>query len=208
MKLSVILAPSYTDELELAQKVRNHVLRHNAPLCFPLTFKELGLSNETLDALNSAWVDNAKEIETFNNYIETKSNNELIPVIMESPYAGDIINNVDYALKSAQQLINEGYAPIASHLLFTRDGILDDNIPVERTLGIEAGLAWKEHAEKTFMFVDNGISNGMKYGYQAAYKSGLDIELRSLYKNEEAISNAFKELEAFVDGGLKANTKI
>jgi hypothetical protein len=63
-------------------------------------------------------------------------------VIVESPFAGDIEANVIYARAAVRDCVLRGEAPIASHLLFTQPGILDDNVPEERALGIEAGLAW------------------------------------------------------------------
>jgi hypothetical protein len=39
--------------------------------------------------------------------------------------------------------ILRGESPIASHLLYTQPGFLKDDVPEERHLGIEAGLAWR-----------------------------------------------------------------
>jgi hypothetical protein len=55
-----------------------------------------------------------------------------------------------------------GEAPIASHLLFP--GILDDDVADERELGIKAGLAWLVIAEASVVYVDHGISAGMRQG--------------------------------------------
>ena len=69
-------------------------------------------------------------------------------VILESPYAGDIERNVKYARMAVRDSLSKGEAPIASHLLYTQEGILKDEIPEERQWGIDAGLAWKEVAVK------------------------------------------------------------
>ena len=63
-------------------------------------------------------------------------------VIVESPYAGDIERNLAYARAGIRDCLKRGEAPIASHLLYTQPGILDDDDGEERQLGIEAGLAW------------------------------------------------------------------
>jgi hypothetical protein len=55
-------------------------------------------------------------------------------VIVESPYAGDIVRNITYARRAVRDSVLRGEAPIASHLLFPA-GILDDDIPKERALG-------------------------------------------------------------------------
>jgi hypothetical protein len=71
-----------------------------------------------------------------------------------------------------------GEAPIASHLLYTQRGVLDDDVPEERKRGIEAGLAWKLVADKTVVYGDRGLSVGMRYGIRAARHAGLPIEFR------------------------------
>jgi len=73
-----------------------------------------------------------------------------------------------------------GEAPFASHLLYTQEGILDDNIPEERQLGIDAGLLWGENATKTVVYIDYGLSGGMRYGIERARKAGRPIVFRKL----------------------------
>ena len=101
-------------------------------------------------------------------------------VIIESPYAGDIEQNVHYARRCVRDAVLRGEAPIASHLLYTQPGILNDGVSEERQLGIEAGLAWLKVAELTAVYTDHGISQGMKYGIQAAMDKGISIEYRKL----------------------------
>lgn len=48
--------------------------------------------------------------------------------------------------------------PLASHLLYTQPGVLNDDIPEERTRGIEAGLAWSSKSEGSVIYIDRGIS--------------------------------------------------
>lgn len=73
-----------------------------------------------------------------------------------------------------------GEAPIASHLLFTQPGILDDADPMERTMGINAGLAWGGVADATVVYLDRGVSNGMRYGVDNAKRAQRPIEYRSV----------------------------
>ncbi len=104
-------------------------------------------------------------------------------VIIESPYAGDVDANVDYARRCVKDALQRGEAPIASHLLYTQPGILDDNKPDERELGIEAGLAWRRVADKTVVYTDRGISKGMSYGILLAEDAGIPVEYRTLKGN-------------------------
>jgi len=101
-------------------------------------------------------------------------------VILESPFAGDIEANIEYARKCVHDSLSRGEAPIASHLLYTQPGVLDDNDPKERQWGIDAGLAWKAVAHASVVYTDLGISRGMEYGIAAAKEAGIPIEFRTL----------------------------
>lgn len=101
-------------------------------------------------------------------------------VIIESPYAGDVEANIEYARKCVKDSLSRGEAPIASHLLYTQEGILDDNIPSERQWGIDAGLAWRKVADVSVVYLDLGISKGMHYGILSAVRAGVPIEYRKL----------------------------
>lgn len=108
-------------------------------------------------------------------------------VIIESPYAGDIERNVEYARACVRDSLLRGEAPIASHLLYTQPGILDDNIPAERQHGIDAGLAWRAVAHASVVYVDLGVSRGMQYGIAAARRAGIPIEERSIADWREGV---------------------
>lgn len=101
-------------------------------------------------------------------------------VILESPYAGDVETNVRYARACVRDSLMRGEAPIASHLLYTQPGILDDGDPAERALGIDAGLAWGVEAAATVVYEDRGLSRGMAYGIENAARAGRPVERRTL----------------------------
>ncbi|MCV9907037.1 hypothetical protein OIV19_05305 [Brucella sp. HL-2] len=99
-------------------------------------------------------------------------------VIIETPYSGDVESNTAYARACLLDSLRRGEAPIASHLLHTQ--VLDDMQPDERTLGIEAGLAWYRVATKCVVYNDRGISGGMKMGIDRAILHGVAVEYRSI----------------------------
>jgi hypothetical protein len=109
-------------------------------------------------------------------------------VILESPFAGKGNNilsrwwnklvNVTYAEDAMRDSLLRGESPMASHLLYTQ--ALDDNVPHEREIGINAGLAWGKVAEATVVYTDRGISRGMQYGIDNAKKAGRPVEYRTL----------------------------
>lgn len=102
-------------------------------------------------------------------------------VLIESPYAGHVERNLKYARACCRYLMlstaedDRPLAPYASHLFYTQEGVLDDDIYQERDLGIEAGLAWGEAAEETIVCVDLGWSRGMQQGVEAAHACGRPV---------------------------------
>lgn len=121
-------------------------------------------------------------------------------VILESPYAPKVPADLEpgteaYQTEWKRQLhYNVTYArlamrdcltvhkdaPSASHLLYTQPGVLDDTIPEERTMGIEAGLEWRNATDTTVVYLDRGISSGMIYGVEKARNDGKTIVYRRL----------------------------
>jgi hypothetical protein len=124
-------------------------------------------------------------------------------VIVESPYMYRDSNpeqriigqlrNVTYARLALNDCILKGEAPYASHLLLTQPFILNDDIPEERDLGINAGLEWGEKAEKTVLYKDLGISSGMEYGLLRAEKANRPVETRVLNGWKNALSETPRE---------------
>lgn len=113
-------------------------------------------------------------------------------VIIESPYAGlskwalvrwfQVFSNKRYARACVRDSLKRGEAPIASHLLYTQPGILNDDVPDERQQGIDAGLAWRGVAEITAVYIDRGLTKGMEYGIEAAEDAGVLVLYRKVGK--------------------------
>ena len=92
------------------------------------------------------------------------SKQQIVPVIIESPYAGDIEANLTYLRACMRDCLLRGEAPFASHGLYTQPGVLRDEDPDERAKGIAAGFAWRPFVRKTVVYTDRGITEGMKAG--------------------------------------------
>lgn len=105
-------------------------------------------------------------------------------VILESPFAAkteaDLDANVDYARACVRDCLARAEAPFAGHLLYTQPNILRDNDPNERALGMHAGIAWIAASEGTVVYIDRGISRGMRAGVTVAIAQRKPIEIRSL----------------------------
>jgi len=119
-------------------------------------------------------------------------------VIIESPFKGDVERNKRYLRSCIRDCINRGESPYASHRMLT--DALDDNDPIERTLGIEAGLAWRNVTQPVFrngarihgistmvhhvFYVDLGISDGMAFAETRYSNEGIPYEERTLPPND------------------------
>jgi hypothetical protein len=101
-------------------------------------------------------------------------------VILESPYSGDLEANVAYARACLRDSLLRGESPFASHLLYTQPGVLRDEDPTERELGIRAGFELRAAADLTAVYTDRGISGGMILGIDHANSLGCPVEYREL----------------------------
>ena len=77
---------------------------------------------------------------------------------MASKYAGDVDANVEAAIGYCRRVIEAGYMPIASHLLYPQ--ILNDDDSKEREIGLMFGLALLRLCDEVWVFgpVSPGVS--------------------------------------------------
>lgn len=97
-------------------------------------------------------------------------------IILESPYSGDVSENVRYACRALRDSLRRGEAPLASHLLYTQ--VLDDDTPLDRIYGMAAGFAWYSSAECVVVYMDRGVSTGMAAGIALATQLKIPVERR------------------------------
>lgn len=71
-------------------------------------------------------------------------------IYVASRYAGDVDANVAEAVTYCRHVIDEGYMPVASHLLYPQ--ILNDNNPEERELGLLFGLSLLAVCDEVWVF--------------------------------------------------------
>ena len=103
--------------------------------------------------------------------------------IIESPFAGDVETHILYARRAMKDSIKRGEAPFASHLLYTQEGILDDQDANERRLGMFCGWAWMQYANQVAVYTDYGISLGMSQGIERVEGIRLPLCFRKIGKN-------------------------
>ena len=71
-------------------------------------------------------------------------------VYVASRYAGNVEANVKAATRYCRLVIDQGYMPVASHLLYPQ--ILHDDDPAERELGMLFGLALLRDCDEVWVF--------------------------------------------------------
>jgi hypothetical protein len=114
--------------------------------------------------------------------------------IVESPYAGDIQANTDYAAKACLDCIDRNENPFASHLFYTQ--FLQDEDEGQRECGIRCGYEWgyiAHYASKASInpaqvvvafYVDRGWSQGMEAALERYTEWGLRCEIRRLQSTQ------------------------
>lgn len=118
-------------------------------------------------------------------------------VYVETPYSGNIEENVDYAIRCMRDCLARGEAPFLSHLLYTqapegRGFVADDSehvTSVGRHAAINAAQEWRKVADATVVYTDRGMSGGMHAGIAHAKTVGQAIEYRSLKKSANTLPN-------------------
>ena len=99
-------------------------------------------------------------------------------VILESPWAGNVEKNKLFAIACLRDSLLRGEAPFASHLLYPQ--ALQKYNEEERNEAIIAGFSWTHAAEKSIIYTNLGISQGMIRGIAHAENLGVKVERRTL----------------------------
>ncbi len=99
-------------------------------------------------------------------------------VALESPFAGDVEANIQYARLAMADSITRGEAPFAGHLLYTQ--VLADASPTERELGIRSHLAYVQRSARVAVYEDLGVSSGMQRAVDLAENLGIPVETRRI----------------------------
>lgn len=99
-------------------------------------------------------------------------------VIVVSPYAGAVEDNVVYGRACLFDSLMRFEAPFASHLLYTQ--VLNDEEPDHRERGLMAGREIMRLADLVAVYMDKGLSEGMRGDINHAHKLRIPVEQRWL----------------------------
>ena len=89
-----------------------------------------------------------------------------------SRYAGDVEGNVAAARNYCRYAMDNGYIPVASHLLYPQ--FLRDENPEERKLGLLFGKILMDKCDEVWVF-GSELSAGMQAEYDRAKRKGYKI---------------------------------
>ena len=113
-----------------------------------------------------------KEYKTEKQRLFAAKNRKKIYVV--SKYAGNISANTKNAAKYCRYIIDQGFMPIASHLLYPQ--FLNDSPQTERELGTAFGLSLLAICDEVWVFIDGQISSGMKREIEEATKLKIPVK--------------------------------
>ena len=102
-------------------------------------------------------------------------------IMIESPFAGEVARNVEYARRALKDSLNRGEAPFASHLLYP--SVLDDTILTERERGLSAAMDWLDACDGVAVYQDYGVSRGMSRAIRRAKLKEKLLVYRKIGKN-------------------------
>lgn len=102
-------------------------------------------------------------------------------IMIESPYAGEVQRNYEYAKRALKDSLNRGESPFASHLLYPI--VLKDTILTERERGLAAAMEWLDVCDGVAVYQDYGVSPGMRRAMRRAKAKEKMIVYRKIGKN-------------------------
>lgn len=90
--------------------------------------------------------------------------------------------NLVYARLCLLNALGRGESPLASHLLYTQVWSESNDL---REAGIKAGIEMYQRADLSALYVDLGVSAGMKHGQEHAKLIGVETSRRLLFATSE-----------------------
>ena len=93
-------------------------------------------------------------------------------VYIASPYRGDVKTNTENAKRYSLFAVMQGKVPFCPHIYFTQ--FLDDDIEVERKIGLNLALNMLRRCREIWVFGDT-VSEGMRNEIRIAKKRHIPV---------------------------------
>jgi len=104
-------------------------------------------------------------------------------VFICSPFSADndadLFRNIEYAQDASKDAIDRGESPYTPHLFLTQ--ILKDGDQAQRDLSLELAKRWLRRCDGLAVYIDYGVSAGMKGEIAAATAAHIPIWYRGLH---------------------------
>jgi len=111
--------------------------------------------------------------------MSTKTHDKSPVIFIESPYAGNVVTNVEYAKAAMLDSIKRGETPIVAHLMFPR--AMDDGDPRQRELALRMCRTLRTRCDAVAFYVDLGTSDGMRRAMEEAAIDGIIKDIRCIF---------------------------
>lgn len=103
-------------------------------------------------------------------------------VFVVSPYSAtektQLEGNVAYAVMAMRDCFARGEAPYVGHIMYPC--VLRDDVPEERTLGMESAWGFLARCDLMVVYTDRGVSIGMQADINEAKRLGVPIVTRQI----------------------------
>lgn len=94
-------------------------------------------------------------------------------IYVASPCRGEVASNLRFARAVAAHIARRGNTPVGSHLVLA--AALDDEVPSDRSCGLDAGLHLVSKCDLLYAFVKAGSEPSEGVGLEAAEAVSLHI---------------------------------
>jgi len=114
-------------------------------------------------------------------------------IVVESPLAGDVAENLRYLVWCCRALYLAGYEPLALHL--GCPWFMDDVVPQERADGIAWSWFWQ--GDEHVFFCDRGMSRGMTFAMERCQGDGIRMTFAMERCQGDGIRTSSRSLAEF-----------
>ncbi len=177
-KLLVLYASQYDSAVADAANRLGGVLGQSAELLLNLSPRQVQSALQHQHEMARANLDYVPAPAASRGLLPTGDGWRLVAV--ESPYCGDVPENLRYLRACLHDCLGRRETPLAAHGLLTQPGVVAADDATAQQLATEAGAVWTQFAQATVVYTDRGVSRHMKEAVARAGREGREVEYRTL----------------------------
>lgn len=177
-KMLVLYASQYDSAMTDAANRLSGVLGQSAELLLNLSPRQVQSALQHQHNMAQANLDYVPVPVASRGLLPTSDGWRLVAV--ESPYGGDVPENLRYLRACLHDCLSRRETPLAAHGLLTQPGVVDADGATAQQLATEAGAVWTQFAHATVVYTDRGVNRHMKEAIARAGRGGREVECRTL----------------------------